>query len=899
MSILTRSPFPPDPSVPLPPRPSVGRSWLIFIIATGLMIWVRIFLFPHRFVALSYGLALLLCLWHRDRRLLWAMATAFVGVAAYKAFWLAPIAGEPPALFQLLMQVINIGVIAWVVHLVINLAERLQTKNARLAAANEQLQIRQDQITRQNEELQSQSEELAQQNESLQQQSEELDRQTEELRSQAEDLHSANRELDHRESMLQTILVSLHGAGGEQRLMQQVCDALLQLAGGVVQGAAVLELEDDHFVVRTHAGPEGVHAGQRLPAAKTFASLIMAQNRTGFVDDIAARPDLVLPASDGRGFRSVLATPLRVAGKPIGALEVYSKHPRQWAQHHFRIIEWAAAQCALALEMARLQDTLRRNEAQLRAVIENLTEGLFVTDLHGQLLHCNRAALEMHGAKNSEEWQGRIPELTGLFELCALNGEPLRSDQFPLARLLRGEGVRDLELRIRRPGESWQRIFNYGGSLVRDQDDHPVLAVLTLTDITERKQAEERAVWLASFSERSPNPIVEFNLETGAIQYINPVATYLFPGLGSDSFHHPWLTGLEQEARSLLQHPHPEAAVRREVFTDGRWYSQTISHVPQTRCFRLQGTDITEQKQLEQALRDTRDDLAQANASLERKIQERTAKLREAMAELEHFSYTITHDMRAPLRAIQGFSLILSEQGSDSEERLRQDYLQRICNAANRMDKLITDALDYSRVVREEFKLAPIDINALLRGILDSYPQFQPPEAEVQVDGPLPTVLGNEAGLTQCISNLLNNAVKFVKPGQQPKVRIWAEKRKLAAGEGRPFAGGEEPSEQAPLLGQAAPGSSFTPQTGSGSVVRIWIEDNGIGIPREYQDKIWGMFQKLHRDYEGTGIGLALVRKVLQRLGGAIGVESESGQGSRFWIELQAPSQSEQATKGG
>src|SRR5258706_4378655 len=183
MSVVIRPPSSRDAKIAPRPRPSVAVSWLIFVVATGLMIWIRLFLFPHRFVALSYGLALLVCLWHRDRWLLWAMASAFAGAAAFKAFWIAPNAGEPPALFQWLMQVINIGVIAWVVHLVINLAERLQTKNARLAAANERLQTGQEEITRQNEELQSQSEELAQQNESLQQQSEELERQTQELRS--------------------------------------------------------------------------------------------------------------------------------------------------------------------------------------------------------------------------------------------------------------------------------------------------------------------------------------------------------------------------------------------------------------------------------------------------------------------------------------------------------------------------------------------------------------------------------------------------------------------------------------------------------------------------------------------------------------------------------------------
>ena len=145
--------------------------------------------------------------------------------------------------------------------------------------------------------------------------------------------------------------------------------------------------------------------------------------------------------------------------------------------------------------------------------------------------------------------------------------------------------------------------------------------------------------------------------------------------------------------------------------------------------------------------------------------------------------------------------------------------------------------------------MQPIDAAALLRGMVESYPQFQPPKAEVQIEGNIPTVLGNEAGLTQCFSNLLNNAVKFIHPDQVPKVRVWGENR--------------------------------------GDYVRLWFEDNGIGIAKDHQDQIFVMFQPLSKSYEGTGIGLALVRKVVKRMKGKVGVESEEGKGSRFWLELK------------
>lgn len=134
--------------------------------------------------------------------------------------------------------------------------------------------------------------------------------------------------------------------------------------------------------------------------------------------------------------------------------------------------------------------------------------------------------------------------------------------------------------------------------------------------------------------------------------------------------------------------------------------------------------------------------------------------------------------------------------------------------------------------------------------MLDTYPEFQNSSADIRIAGVIPGVLGNKAGLTQCFSNLLGNAVKFAKPGQPPVVRMRADTR--------------------------------------GDKVRIWIEDNGIGIPPNFQSRVFDMFSRGQRGHDGTGIGLALVRKVVERMGGRAGVESEEGVGSRFWLELRS-----------
>jgi signal transduction histidine kinase len=290
-----------------------------------------------------------------------------------------------------------------------------------------------------------------------------------------------------------------------------------------------------------------------------------------------------------------------------------------------------------------------------------------------------------------------------------------------------------------------------------------------------------------------------------------------------------------------------------------------------------------------------RTELARANAELEQKVCDRTAKLQETIEELEHFSYTITHDMRAPLRAMKGFGGILLEECSECINPSRREYIRRIIDSADRMDKLITDALQYSGVLREHLKPEPVDADALLRGMLESYPEFQPPHANIHIDTRLPVVLGNAAGLTQCFSNLLANAVKFVHPGQTPEVRVWAEcvqspstLRSAITEDGKSKVQ-RQPTGHAPRNTQhESAASTLNPQPSTlNPSVRIWFEDKGIGIEKQYHDKIWEMFQQLNKDYEGTGIGLALVHKVVDRMGGKVGVESEPGHGSRFWIELK------------
>jgi signal transduction histidine kinase len=223
----------------------------------------------------------------------------------------------------------------------------------------------------------------------------------------------------------------------------------------------------------------------------------------------------------------------------------------------------------------------------------------------------------------------------------------------------------------------------------------------------------------------------------------------------------------------------------------------------------------------------------------------------ETVEELESYSYSISHDMRAPLRSMHGFSQILLEECQNGLSAEHQSYLRKINSGAARLDQLIQDVLSYSLVSRTKFKLQPVNLDQLTRDVIEQYPGFQPPDVDIQIEGILPSVMANEATLTQCISNLLGNATKFVESGITPKVRIRAETL--------------------------------------GNECRLWVSDNGIGISPKDLDRIFGIFVKIHPvdKYGGTGIGLSIVRKAAEKMGGKVGVESTLGQGSRFWLQLK------------
>jgi two-component system sensor histidine kinase/response regulator len=275
-----------------------------------------------------------------------------------------------------------------------------------------------------------------------------------------------------------------------------------------------------------------------------------------------------------------------------------------------------------------------------------------------------------------------------------------------------------------------------------------------------------------------------------------------------------------------------------------------------SRCYSLGGVDFVQTPIVPQILRAKVGvfiELFKKTQKIEQQaieLRERLAELTEINRELEAFTYSLSHDLRGPLRAIQGFTRMVLEDSAEELGEGGKELLNRVVLATDRMQRLMQDLLAFSRVSRQELRRESVDAEKLLQEIVNEQPSLQPPRANINIQCPLLSIRGDRASLTQCFTNLLSNAVKFVPQGVVPHVRIYSQK--------------------------------------IGDKVRLWIEDNGIGIQRGAHLKIFEIFQRLPQNthYEGEGVGLAIVRRAVERMGGKVGVESEPGKGSRFWIEL-------------
>ncbi|CAN5139701.1 hypothetical protein BH11PSE11_BH11PSE11_05510 [soil metagenome] len=256
--------------------------------------------------------------------------------------------------------------------------------------------------------------------------------------------------------------------------------------------------------------------------------------------------------------------------------------------------------------------------------------------------------------------------------------------------------------------------------------------------------------------------------------------------------------------------------------------------------------DITAAKHAEEEIRTL-------NAELEQRVAERTAQLEAANKELEAFSYSVSHDLKAPLRGIDGYSQLLEADYGESMGEEARVFLHNIRHGAAQMHELIEDLLAYSRMERRSLENTSLDLAACVNAIVVGYTQaLEERRVVLHLDVPALTVHVDRDGLAIVLRNLFDNALKFSRDSNPPTIEIGARKE--------------------------------------GGKVTLWVRDNGIGFDMKFHDRIFEIFSRLQRseDYPGTGVGLALVRRAMLRMGGRVWAESAKGQGSTFFLEMMA-----------
>lgn len=512
-----------------------------------------------------------------------------------------------------------------------------------------------------------------------------------------------------------------------------------------------------------------------------------------------------------------------------------------------RTIELGKVNTSLQMEINErkiAEAALRESETQYRELFDRATDGIFVADSSGRYVEVNARACSMLGYSYQELLGKRITDLIPAEEL---NLDPPKIDMLRVGKQLTKE--RNL---ICKDGSYLP--VEISASLLPDGRLFGMVR-----DITERKQASDAL------------QKIQANLETAqALARLGSWELDVKTGRGywSKEMFNLFQCEPSQEVPTLdefMEKIHPDDRERllktqnhaietgQHMIIEYRTkplngvsyhFQATLNPIKDSKgqFLYMAGTvlDITERKQVEEKI-------LNLNAELEQRVEERTSQLLAANQELEAFSYSVSHDLRAPLRAIDGFTRILTE---DYEPLLDAEG-KRICNVisneARRMGELIDDLLNFSRLGRAVMQVTSIDMVEMVRGV---YKRFHPKDGIQFKIQDLPEVKGDANLLSQVWANLIGNAIKFTSKNESPVIEVGA------------------------IHGE-------TENT-------YYIHDNGAGFDMQYVDKLFGVFQRLHSEveFEGTGVGLAIVQRIIHKHNGRVWAEGQPGAGATFYFTI-------------
>jgi hypothetical protein len=506
----------------------------------------------------------------------------------------------------------------------------------------------------------------------------------------------------------------------------------------------------------------------------------------------------------------------------------------------------------------RAKDALRASEAYLQTVVENLDEGVVVSDLKGQLLHWNRAALNIHGLRNLEEGLRSVGDFVDTFEVVAMDGAPVPVEEWPINRILRGEHLHDLELRVRNKRANWERIFDYGGTLVRDANNRPLMAIVTVSNITERKQAEARLLEQANIINRAQDAIIIRTFADEVITFWNKGAEHVYGWSANEMLGKPigqLIFADEKEREDSLKQLvstgefHGElkqvAKDGREIIVNTRaTLIRNADGVP--RSVLLINTDVTEQKKLEtQLLRSQR------------------------LESIGTLASGVAHDLNNVLVPILMASHALRGNVSTPESA---SLVSMIEESGRRGAEIVKQVLTFARGVEgERVKINP---RHLIDEIADIARKTFPKSIKI-FSGSLEDLWSIEGDPTQLHQVLLNLA--------------------LNARDAMPDGGSLSFAAENFIVDEHY--ASITPNAAVGPHVVLRVSDSGSGMPRVTLDKIFDPFFTTKEVGKGTGLGLSTALGIVKSHGGFISVYSELGKGTTFKIFLPSDISNEDIQK--